>query len=99
MPSPGSDPLPQPKYWNVWWALALLAAAVGIISLLLEAVGVFRDLGLVLTGISLFATILFGLAATTRNAVSTLHIELSRLRMDLLASLARIEDILERRLP
>lgn len=107
--APGAFPsLPKPRYWNVWWLLAILAAAVGIIVLLLEGLGVLRDLGLVLTGISLFATLLFGLMAVTRNAVSTLHLELSHLqatlvaeltalRTDLLTGLGRIEELLRSR--
>ncbi len=110
MSSLSTGPLPRPKYWNVWWLLTILAAAVGVMTLILEGLGMFRDLGLVLTGISLFATLLFGLTAATRNAVSTLHLELSHLhgmlsaelsalRTDLLTGLGRIEDLLRRRLP
>lgn len=107
--APGAfSSLPKPRYWNVWWLLAILAAAVGIIALLLEGLGVLRDLGLVLAGISLFATLLFGLMAATRNAVSTLHLELSHLqatlvaeltalRTDLLTGLGRIEELLRSR--
>ncbi len=44
--APGAFPsLPKPRYWNVWGLLAILAAAVGIIALLLEALGGLRDLG------------------------------------------------------
>lgn len=96
MQSPLPDPLPRPKYWNVWWLLAILSATVGIVALILEGLGAFRDLGLVLTGISFFATLLFGLTAATRNAVSTLSAELSALRMELLASLGRLEELLRR---
>jgi hypothetical protein len=87
-------PSPEPKLWNVWWLLAILSAAVGVTALILEGLGVFKDIGLILTGISLFATILFGLAASTRNSVRTLHIEISRLRTDILAALGRIENLL-----
>ncbi len=44
--APGAFPsLPKPRYWNVWGLLAILAVAVGIIALLLEGLGVLRDLG------------------------------------------------------
>ena len=109
MPVRPPESVSKPRYWNVWWFLAILSAALGVVALILEGLGVFRDLGLILTGISLFATLLFGLTATTRSAVSTLHGELSQLhstlraeisglRTDLLASLERIEDLLRRRL-
>ncbi len=109
MPTQPFTPLPRPRYWNVWWLLTILAAAVGVTGLILEGLGVFRDVGLILTGISLFATLLFGLMAATRNAVSTLHTELSQVqasfsaevsasRTDLMASLGRIEDLLRQRL-
>lgn len=105
-----TGPLPRPKHWNVWWLLTILAAAVGVTTLILEGLGMFRDLGLVLTGISLFATLLFGVTAATRNAVSTLHLALSplhgmlsaepsALRTDLRTGPGRIEDLLRRRLP
>jgi len=74
--------------------LALLSAAVGITALILEGLGVLKDIDLVLTGISLFATILFGLAASTRNSVRILHTEISLLRTDTLAALGRIENVL-----
>ena len=60
-------PSPEPKLGNVWWLLAILSAAVGVTALVLEGLGVLQDLGLSLTGISLFAPMLFGLAASTRN--------------------------------
>ena len=95
---PPSTPFPQPTCWNVWWLLSILAAVIGVTALILEGLGVFGDLGLVLTGISLIATLLFGLTAATRNAVSTIHLDpsqlqpnfsadVSTLRTDLLAGL------------
>ncbi len=45
MPTQPFTPLPRPRYWNVWWLLTILAAAVGVTGLILEGLGVFRDLG------------------------------------------------------
>jgi len=33
------------RFWNVWWTLTVITAALTVGIALLEALGVFRDLG------------------------------------------------------
>jgi hypothetical protein len=42
--------------WNIWWTLTLLSAAFTIIVVILEYLGVFRDLGIVLGAVGVIAT-------------------------------------------
>ena len=60
----------RPRFWNVWWTLTILSAAFTAVVLVLEALGVFRDLGLVLSGLGLLFTFLFGLGASTRSSLT-----------------------------
>lgn len=79
-------------YWNIWWTLAVLSALLGVAAVVLEYLGVLRDIGLVLAIVSLALTTLFGLTASTRSAVNGL-------RDQVVPVLERIERILIDRLP
>ena len=57
------------RYWNVWWTLTVISAALTIGVALLEALGVFRDLGIVVSVGALALTVLFGLTASTRSSL------------------------------
>jgi hypothetical protein len=58
------------RFWNIWWTLAMVSAALTLIAVTLEALGVFRDLGIVLSVAGALLTLLFGLAASTRSSVT-----------------------------
>jgi len=79
-------------YWNIWWTLAVLSAAIGVLAVILEYLGIIRDLGLVIGVVSMALSVLFGLTASTRSAVNSL-------RSELVPVLERIERILDERLP
>jgi hypothetical protein len=56
--------------WNIWWTLTLASALFTFIVLILEALGAFRDLGIVVGGGGVLLAILFGLSASTRASLS-----------------------------
>ena len=89
-------------YWNVWWTLAVVSAAIGILAVVLEYLGVIRDLGTVIAIVSTGLTALFGLTVSTRNSVRLVGEAVTELRGDIqpmARSLQRIEAILDQRLP
>jgi hypothetical protein len=57
----------KPRFWNIWWTLMVLSASFTIVVLVLEGLGVFRDLGLVLSGIGVILTLVFGFGASART--------------------------------
>ena len=79
-------------YWNIWWTLAVLSALVGVMAVILEYLGIIRDVGLVIGVVSMALTVLFGLTASTRSAVGSL-------RNEIVPVLERIERLLNERLP
>ena len=101
------------EYWNVWWTLTLIAGAATIVVAILEALGVFRDLGIALSVVGIVLSVLFGITASTRSAVTTassaiatlrgeiatLRGEITTLRDSLVPPLERILAILVERLP
>lgn len=57
----------KPRLWNIWWTLMVISASFTVIVLALEALEVFRDLGLVLSGLGILLTIVFGFGAASRS--------------------------------
>lgn len=57
----------KPRFWNIWWTLMVLSASFTIVVLIPEGLGVFRDLGLVLSGIGVILTLVFGFSASSRS--------------------------------
>ena len=87
------------RFWNVWWTLTVISAALTLGVALLEALGVFRDLGVVLSVVGLLVTMLFGLTASTRSSLGEFRSELVP-RLDCIeARLDRIIALLDERLP
>jgi hypothetical protein len=66
----------QVPIWNVWWTLTVLAAIFGVIVAILEALGVFHDVGIALGVLSVIATIIFGVSASTRSSVRAIDYRL-----------------------
>ena len=87
------------RFWNVWWTLTAISAAFTAIVLVLEAFGVFRDVGLVLSGLGLLITLVVGLAASTRSSLKEFRGEVVP-RLDQIAkTLSEISRTLNDRLP
>lgn len=101
MPTPSTEP----RFWNIWWTLTVLAAAFAVLVAILEYLGLVRELGIVLSLVSIVVTTLFGLIASTRTSVTRLGHALGEVQADvrtlhpLVETLARIERLLEARLP
>jgi hypothetical protein len=58
-----------PRYWNIWWTLTVISLAATIIAGVLEALGIWNDVGLGVGFVGLALSIGFGLTAATRTAV------------------------------
>jgi hypothetical protein len=79
-------------FWNPWWTLTWIAAALTIAVALLEYLGAFGDLGVVLSMVGLMLTMLFGITASPRSSVAGF-------RADVIPALEGIEHLLMERLP
>ena len=97
------------RYWNIWWTLMVISAVGTIIVAILEALGVFHDLGMALAIVGIILSIAFGVVASTRTAVGNLGGQVGSLRDEielvqagigtLRDPLDRIVAILDERLP
>jgi hypothetical protein len=79
------------RFWNVWWTLTVISAALTLGVALLEALGVFHDLGVVLSIVGLLATMVFGLTASTRSSLGEFRSEVVPLLEGMDARLGRVE--------
>jgi hypothetical protein len=91
------------EYWNIWWTLTVLSGVIGLVSLVLEYLGVFGDLGLLLGAGSIIVTLLlglpslyFGMAASTQSSIREVRADLRALRADLQVGQSRLADGLDR---
>jgi len=87
------------RFWNVWWTLTVISAALTVGIALLEALGVLRDLGIVLSIVGLLVTMIFGLAASTRSSLSEFRGDVVPRLDGMEARLDRIIELLDERLP
>ena len=77
----------------------MISAALTVGIALLEALGVLRDLGVVLSIVGLLVTMLFGLTASTRSSLSTFRCQVVPRFEGMEARLDRIIALLDERLP
>jgi hypothetical protein len=68
--------------WKIYWALSIFFWIVGLTFAVLEVLGIFKDLGIVGTMVSLVLALYFGLTAATRSSVGTLQDDVGPLRDD-----------------
>ena len=94
------------RFWNVWLTLTVISAVFTAVVLVLEALGVFRDIGLVLSGLGLLLTLISGLTASTRSSLTEFRRQvaprLDRIDTrlgDMTDRLERIVRLLDERLP
>ena len=85
----------SPGYWNIWWTLALVSAAVTIVTGILEILGVWHDVGTGVGLVSMTLTLLFGLQGATERAVRHIDHRLAQMH----DTLQHILLILDKRLP
>lgn len=90
------------RYWNIWWTLSVVFLGLAVLTAVLEYLGFFRDLGVILTIIGVGTGLFFGLTGATRTSVSLVGevavnvvVEVQAVKL----SLDRIERILTERLP
>jgi hypothetical protein len=83
---------PKPKLWNAWWTLTLLAVVFTLLVLILEALGVLKDIGLVLTGVGLVLALYFGLTAATKSSTENLSAQNAWATSQILAALSAIQE-------
>jgi hypothetical protein len=67
----GSAPV-KIRFWNIWWTLMTISVAGTIVVAILEALGVFDDVGIALSVVGILLSISFGVMASTRTAVNGL---------------------------
>lgn len=84
-----------PGFWDIWWTLAVISAALGLTAVVLEYFGLLRDLGIVIGFASVTLTVLFGLTSSTRVSVRRIEFKLGSLER----VLQDIRHILVERLP
>jgi hypothetical protein len=87
-----AEPVKRAGYWNIWWTLTVISAALTVAVVVLEVLGFFRDLGIILSAIGTAVTLLFGLTASTRSSVR-------ELRGEIVPRLDEIIRLLDERLP
>jgi hypothetical protein len=90
----------QPKFWNIWWTLTVISAALTILAGLLEILGIWHDVGLGISVIGLTGTIFFGVTSATTTAIRSIDRRLDQMHDTLSHSLKvqnQIRDVLERR--
>lgn len=86
-----------PKDWNIWLTLMVLSAAFTILVGLLEALGVFHDVGIGLGFVGVGLTIVFGVNGTTGQATKKIDRRLDQMH-DTLLHIVRLLELLPERL-
>jgi hypothetical protein len=101
------------KYWNIWWTVSVIFMSLGVLAGILEILGVFGDVGLVLTVVGIGMGLYSAVTAATGSSLAfvredianlgdkldTIGVVLERMERSLGDGLARIERVLIERLP
>jgi len=86
-----SDELePEPKSWNIWLTLMVISIAFTIAVAVLEYVGVFRDLGVILSAVGLALALGFGISGSSQRTVELVRFDLRGIRRDLTRGFAEM---------
>jgi hypothetical protein len=83
MARPADDFEPEPRGWNIWLTLMVLSIAFTIAVAVLEYLGVFGDLGIILSAVGLALAIGFGLGGSSQRTVELIRFDLRGVRRDL----------------
>lgn len=83
MPRPADDPEPEPRGWNIWLTLMVVAIAFSIAVAVLEYLGVFRDLGIILSLASLALAVGFAINGSSQRTAESIRFDVRSLRRDL----------------
>ena len=83
MARPTDDLEPEPKSWNIWLTLIVISIAFTIAVAVLEYVGVFRDLGVILSVVGVALGLGFGINGSSQRTVELVRFDLRGIRRDL----------------
>src|SRR2546425_4227469 len=83
MARPTDELEPEPKSWNIWLTLMVISIAFTIAVAVLEYVGVFRDLGVILSAVGLALALGFGISGSSQRTVELVRFDLRGIRRDL----------------
>src|SRR5262245_48749196 len=83
MASPADEHEPEPRSWNIWLTLMWLSVAFTLVVVVLEYLGVFRDLGVILSLVGIVLAVAFGIGGSSQRTVELVRFELRSLRGDL----------------
>jgi len=89
-PTDGFEPEPEPKSWNVWLTLMVISIAFTIVVAVLEYLGVFRDLGVILSAVGLALALGFGMSGSSQRTVELVRFDLRGIRRDLAGGLGEM---------
>lgn len=83
MTRPTDEPEREPRAWNIWLTLMVIAIAFSIAIAVLEYLGMFGDLGIILSLASLALAVGFGINGSSQRTVQSIRFDIRSLRRDL----------------
>jgi hypothetical protein len=83
MAKPTEELEPEPRSWNIWLTLMVIAVAFSIAVAVLEYVGPFHDLGTILSVVGLALALAFGISGSSQRTVELIRFDLRGVRRDL----------------
>ncbi|OLD97116.1 MAG: hypothetical protein AUG80_12435 [Candidatus Rokubacteria bacterium 13_1_20CM_4_68_9] len=90
MARPTDELEPEPKSWNIWLTLMVISIAFTIAVAVLEYVGMFRDLGVILSAVGLALALGFGISGSSQRTVELVRFDLRGIRRDLTRGFAEM---------
>src|SRR2546427_8280215 len=90
MAKPTDELEPEPKSWNIWLTLMVISIAFSIAVAVLEYVGVFHDLGVILSAVGLALALGFGISGSSQRTVELVRFDLRGIRRDLTRGFAEM---------
>src|SRR5262249_5528542 len=90
MARPTNDLEPEPKAWNIWLTLMVISIAFTIVVAVLEYLGVFRDLGVILSAVGIALALGFGISGSSQQTVELVRFDLRGIRRDLSRGFAEL---------
>jgi len=89
-PTNDLEPEEEPRAWNIWLTLMVIAIAFTIAVAVAEYMGAFRDLGVILSAVGLALALGFGMSGSSQRTVEMVRFDLRGLRRDLARGFAEM---------
>src|SRR5262245_12266141 len=83
MATPTDEHEPEPRSWNIWLTLMWISVAFTLAVAVLEYLGVFRDLGIILSIVGIVFAVAFGIGGSSQRTVDLIRFDVRGLRRDL----------------